>query len=134
AQLPPLVRAERQLARAERIRSDPRQKAAELLSVAKTAATEIPNISGKADLSSEQPIQIYNRAAADLAAELPELNNGRNGFESLTTQNRITGEIYQLQLSSPERGEYPSTYFQEFLDAQKLKPRRGEPAVVRSGL
>src|SRR5207244_8997288 len=84
--------------------------------------------------NSEQPIQIYNRAAADLAAELPELNNGRNGFESLTTQDRTTGEIYQLQLSSPERGEYPSTYFQEFVDAQKLKPRRGEPVVVRSGL
>ena len=134
AQLPALVRAERQLARAEKIRSDPQQKAAELLSVAKTAANEIPKISGKGDLSAEQPIRLYNRAAADLAAELPELTNGHNGIEALTTQNLLTGEIYRIRLRSHERGEYPSTYFQEILDTQKLKPRRGEPAVVLSGV
>jgi hypothetical protein len=81
AQLPPLVRAERQLARAEKIRSDPQQKAAELLSVCKTAANEIPKISGEGDVNAEQPIMIYNRAAADLAAELPELTHGRNDLE-----------------------------------------------------
>jgi hypothetical protein len=128
------VRAERQLARAEKIRSDPQQKAAELLSVAKTAANKIPKISGEGDVNAEQPIMIYNRSAADLAAELPELTHGRNDLESLTTQNRLTGETYRIRLRSPERGEYFSTYFQELLDAQKLKARRGEPAAVLSGL
>jgi len=42
AQLPPLVRAERQLARAEKIRSDPQEKAAEILSVTRTAANRMP--------------------------------------------------------------------------------------------
>jgi pimeloyl-ACP methyl ester carboxylesterase len=52
----------------------------------------------------------------------------------LTTQNRLTGEIYRIRLRSPERGEYSSAYFQELLDAQKLSARRSEPAVVLSGL
>jgi hypothetical protein len=102
--------------------------------VAKTAANEIPKIFGTADLNTEQPIRIYNRAAVDLTAELPELSNGHNGFESFTTQNRLTGEIYRIRLGPPERGEYPASYFQELLDARKLKPRRGEPAVVLPGV
>ena len=134
AQLSPLVRAERQLARAERIRSDPGERAAELLSVARTAASEIPSISAEANINAEQPIKIYNRAAVDLAAELPELTRGRSDLESLMTHNRVTGEIYRIQLSSSGRGEYPATYFQELLDAQKLKPRRGEAEAVLPGV
>ena len=134
ARLQSLVGAERQLARAEKIRSDPQQKAAELLSVAKIAANEIPKISGESDVNAEEPIRIYNRAAVDLACELPELTRGRNGLESLMTQNRLTGEIYQIRLGPPDTGEYPSMYFQELLSAQKFKARRGEPAVVRSGV
>jgi pimeloyl-ACP methyl ester carboxylesterase len=134
AQLPALARAERQLTRAERIRSDPQQKAAEILSVAITAADEIPKISGAADVNAEQPIRIYNRAAADFAGELPELTRGRNSLDSLTTQDRFTGQTYRIRLGPIERGEYSCAYFQELLDAQKFKLRRGEPAVVLSGV
>jgi pimeloyl-ACP methyl ester carboxylesterase len=132
AQLPPLVRAERQLARAEKIRSDPQEKTAEILSVARTVASEIPKSSGEADI--EPPVRIYNRAAADLASVLPKLTQNGGSPESLTIQNRHTGESYRLRLGSTERGEYSPTYFQELLDARKLPVRRGEEAVVIPGL
>src|SRR6516225_201651 len=98
AQLRPLVRAERQLARVERMRSDPQQQAGQLLSIARTAANEIPRVSKEADLSAEEPIRIYNRAAADLAAELPGLTKATNGRQSLTAQDRLTGETYRIRL------------------------------------
>ena len=132
--LPPLVRAERQLARAEKIRSDSPERTAELLSVARTAASEIPSDSAETDINADQPIRIYNRAVTDLAAELPELTHGRSDLESLTAQNRQTGEIYRIRLRSAERGEYPASYFQELIDAQKLRARRGEPIAVVPGL
>lgn len=134
AQLRPLVRAERQLARVERMRSDPQQQAGQLLSIARTAANEIPRVSKEADLSAEEPIRIYNRAAADLAVELPELTKVSNGRQSLTAQDRLTGETYRIRLSPSGHGEYSSAYFQEILDARKLKARRGEPSVTVSGV
>jgi pimeloyl-ACP methyl ester carboxylesterase len=134
AQLQPLVRAERQLARAERMRSDPQQQAGQLLSVARTAANEIPRVSKEADLNAEEPIRIYNRAAADLAAELPGLTKASNGRQSLTAQDRLTGETYRIRLSPSGRGEFSSTYFQEILDARKLKARRSEATVAVSGV
>ncbi len=134
AQLPPLVRAERQLARTEKIRSDPQQKAAEILSIARTAAKEIPKTTGESKSDSEQSIGIYNRAAADLAVELPELTRGRDSLEFLTIQNRKTGEIYRLRIGSAKRGEYSSTYFQELLNAQTVPVSKGEQAVVHPGV
>ena len=86
AQLPPLVRAERQLAKAEKITSNPSEKTAEILSVARTVASEIPKNSAEADIAAA--VRIYNRAAADLACELPKLNQYRTSPESLTIQNR----------------------------------------------
>jgi hypothetical protein len=91
-QLPALVRAERQLARTEKIRSDPREKAAELLSVARIAAREISDPAATTKTNTEEPIRIYNRAAASLAVELPQLARGRNVVQSLTVQNRLTGK------------------------------------------
>jgi hypothetical protein len=58
------------LARAERIRSDPPQKVAEILSATRSVAREISKNSGDAD---EEPlVTVYNRATADLAGELPD--------------------------------------------------------------
>jgi pimeloyl-ACP methyl ester carboxylesterase len=133
AQLPPLVRAERQLARAERIRSDPQQKAAEILSVARTAASEIPKTASEPELSSDRSIGIYNRAAADLACELPELTRNRSSLELLTVRNRQTGELYRVRIGSAKRGEYSPGFFQELLNARTLRTRRGEQAVVLPG-
>src|SRR5258708_30969322 len=127
AQLPPLVRAERQLATTEKISSDPQQKAAEILSIARTAAKEIPKTTGESKSDSEQSIGIYNRAAADLAVELPELTRGRDSLEVLTIQNRKTGEIYRLRIGSSKRGEYSCTSFQEVLDAPPVTVRNGGP-------
>jgi pimeloyl-ACP methyl ester carboxylesterase len=133
AGLSPLARAERRLSRAERIRSDPEQKTAEFLSVARTAADEISR-APTTDLSEEEPVRVYNRAAADLAAELPELSEEYNSSQSLTAHDRLTGEVYRIRTRPSERGEYPLTYFQEILGARTLKPRRGEPVAAVSGV
>ena len=132
AQLSPLARADRQLAKAEKIRSDPPEKVAEILSVARAVTSEIRKPVGEADM--ETPVRIYNRAAVDLAVELPKLNQYRSSPGPLTIQNRQTGEIYRLQLAPGDRAEYPATYFQKFLDARKLRVRRGEEAVLIPGL
>jgi hypothetical protein len=134
ARLPPLVRAEHRLARIEKIRSDPQQKAAEILSIARTAANEIPKTTGEAKSDSEQSIGIYNRAATDLAVELPALTRGRDSLEFLLLQNRKTGEIYRVRIGSAKRGEYSSAYFQELLNAQTLPVSKGEQAVVHPGV
>ena len=134
AQRSPLVRAERQLARAERIRSDPQQKSAEILSVAETAASEIPKTNGEINSSSERSIGIYNRASADFACELPELAPGGDSPGSLMIQNRKTGEIYRVRLGPARRGEYSPAYFQKLLNARTLRARRGEQTAVRPGV
>jgi pimeloyl-ACP methyl ester carboxylesterase len=133
-QLPPVIRAERQLARTEKISSDPQEKAAELLSVARFAAGEITDPAATTKANAEGPIGIYNRAAADIAAELPQLARGRNVFQSLTVQNRLTGEIYRIHFSSSERGEYAASYFQNLIDAHKLRAHRNEPVAIRGGV
>jgi hypothetical protein len=48
--------------------------------------------SGEANL--EPPVRLYNRAAADLAGELPELTQNRAPPAAITVQNRQTGETY----------------------------------------
>jgi pimeloyl-ACP methyl ester carboxylesterase len=132
-QLAPVLCAERQLARAEKIRSDPSQKVAEILSAARTAAGEISKSSW--DISEESPpVKVYNRATADLGSELPELAESRGSLEPLTIQDRHTGETYRLRLEATQPGEYSSTYFQRLLDASKIRVRRGEEAVVIPGL
>lgn len=132
SQLPPLVRAERQLAKAERIRSDPPEKTAEILSVARTVANEIRKSSGAANV--EQPIRIFDRAAADVASELPELTEYRGSSESITIKNRRTGEVYRLRACSGGSGEYSWTFFQNLLNASRLRARRNEQSVVIPGL
>ena len=132
--LPPLVRAARQLARAERIRSDPQQKAAEILSVARIAAKEFPKNTKETESTSTESIGIYNRAAADLAGELPELTRGRDSSGFLTIRNRKTGENYRFGIGSATSGEYAPSYFQGFLNTRKLKVQRDEQEVVRPGV
>ena len=132
AKLPPVVRAERQLAKAEKIRSDTPQKVAEFLSAARIVAGEIAKSSR--GTNEEPPVKVYNRATADLGGELPELARYRGSLESLTIQDRHTGETFHLRLGSTERGEYSPTYFQGLLDASKVRVRRGEEAVVVPGL
>jgi pimeloyl-ACP methyl ester carboxylesterase len=132
ARLSPLAAAEHRLARAEKIRSDPSERAAEILSVARTAVREIAGESREANL--EPPVRIYNRAAADLANELPELTQNRAPPQAITVQNRQTGETYRLRSGSMVNGEYSAAFFQEFLDAGKLRVRRGEKATVIPGL
>ena len=115
-QLPSIVRAERQLKKAERTSSNLPQKTAELLSVARTAAIEIPKDSE--ETNRQGAIGIYDRAAADLATELPELAQlarDRGSRESIIVQSKRTGEVFRLQPGRMGRGEYSWTYFQELI-------------------
>ena len=132
ARLSPLAAAEHRLARAEKVRSDPSERAAEILSVARTAVSEISKKSGEANL--EPPVRLYNRAAADLASELPELTQNRAPPPAITVQNRQTGETYRLRPGWTANAEYSAAFFQELLDTGKLRVRRGEKAVVIPGL
>jgi hypothetical protein len=134
-QLPSVVRIERQLVKAERTSSNLPQKTAELLSVARTVAIEIPKDSG--ETNRQAAINIYDRTAADLATELPELaqlTRTRGSRDSIIVQNQRTGEVYRLQPGPTSRGEYSWVYFQKLLDARTLRVRRGEKAVVIPGL
>ena len=132
-QLSPVVRAERQLARAERIRSDPPQKVAEILSATRTVAAEISK--GSRDANEESPpVKVYNRATADLGAELPALAQYRGSLEPLAIQDRHTGETFRLRVEPTESEDYSSTYFQRLLDASRLRIGRGEQTVVIPGL
>jgi hypothetical protein len=132
AHLWPLVRAERQLAKAEKIGSDSPEKVAEILSAARAVTSEIRKPFGEAE--TESAVRIYDRAAVDLAGELAELNLFRGSPGPFTFQNRHTGEIYRLRLGSRDRADYPPTYFQRLVDAQRLQVRKGEESVVIPGL
>jgi formate hydrogenlyase subunit 3/multisubunit Na+/H+ antiporter MnhD subunit/pimeloyl-ACP methyl ester carboxylesterase len=134
-QLPSIVRAERQLQKAERTRSDLPQKTAELLSVARTVAVRIPEDSGETER--EAAINIYDRAAADLATELPELAQlaaDRGSGESIIVQNKRTGEVYRLRPGRTSHGDFSWTFFQKLLDARTLRVRREEKAAIIPGL
>ncbi|MBV9391844.1 MAG: alpha/beta fold hydrolase [Verrucomicrobia bacterium] len=117
------------------MKSDIPQKTAEFLSAARTAVQEAAESSG--DDPAGLPVQIYDRAAADLAAEIPELarligNPGLDG--SIEIQNRRTGETYKLTQASPAADEFPWSYFQKILVASRLPARRGEEAIIVPGL
>jgi hypothetical protein len=70
---PPLVEAQRRLAQAEKRTADPQGHAAACLAVAKAAATEMAKGRSATDPAPNPAVGLYNRAAADLAADLPAL-------------------------------------------------------------
>jgi hypothetical protein len=70
---PPLIQAERRLARAEKVKLNIEGQAAEYLAVAKISASEIGNPRTATSFDSNQARMLYNRAVAGLAKSRNQL-------------------------------------------------------------
>jgi pimeloyl-ACP methyl ester carboxylesterase len=130
---PPLVRADRRLAQAEKHGSDIGLQAGEFLAVAKIAEEQLSS-GTPSDTASSPAVRLYNRATADLAADLPALIQQQRNSRTLSLKDPQSGQINQLQLESGSRGEYPVTYFQRILVADRVDKRGMHDNAIRTGL
>ena len=131
---PPLIQAERRLAKAEKLKLNPEGQAAEYLAVAKVAASEIGNERSSALFKSNPAVVLYNRAVADLTTELPELTRQKNNAGILELRDPETGESSQLQIESGKPGEYQPTSFQKIVNAATVDKRGFDEEVTRAGV
>ena len=105
-----LVQAERRLARAEKLQLNVEGQAAEYLAVAKISATEIGKPSGAATPGSSRAVALYDRAVADLAADLPVLLRQKNNSGMLALRDELTGETFQLQIEVRQARRIPTEF------------------------
>ncbi len=131
---PSLTQADRRLARAEKINLNPEGQAAEYLSVARIAAGEIGSARTATSPTSGQAIALYNRAAADLATDVPALIRQKNTASTLTLHDQGTGEISELRIESGKPAEYSPADFQQILSARSVDRKGLTDNVTRSGL
>jgi pimeloyl-ACP methyl ester carboxylesterase len=129
-----LVQAERRLARAEKPHVNVEGQAAEYLAVAKISAAQIGNPNGAATPGSSQAVALYDRAAADLAADLPALIQQKNNSATLALRDDSTGETFQLQIESGRPGEYQPGSFQQILKAASVNKKGLDEEVTRPGV
>jgi pimeloyl-ACP methyl ester carboxylesterase len=130
---PPLLQAERRLARAEKATLNIEGQAAEYLAVAKISASEIGSRTA-ASPNSDQALALYNRAVADLAIDLPALFRQQNNAGTLALRDEQTGETSQLQIESGKPGEYQPTSFQQILKAANINTKGLDENVTRTGV
>jgi hypothetical protein len=128
-----LADAQRRLAQAEKSKLNPEGQAAECLTVAKVAATKMAKGHTTTNPSANQAVAIYNRAAADLAADLPALLRQQRNAAAFTLRDPQTGEVSRLQLESGKPGEYPAGFFQQILAADRIDKRGLTDDVIRGG-
>src|ERR1700724_2564977 len=88
---PPLMQAERRLARAEKVKLNIEEQAAEYLAVAKISASEIGNARTATSPNSSHARTLYNRAVADLATDLPALLRQKSNSGTLALRAAQTG-------------------------------------------
>ncbi len=131
---PPLMQAERRLARAEKVRSNIDRQAAEYLAVARISASKIGNPRAATSLDSSQARMLYNRAVADLATDLPALSRQQNNTGTLAFRDEQTGETYQSQIESGRPGEYQPGSFQQILKAASVDRKGLDENVTRTGV
>ena len=130
---PTLVTAERRLVKAERQSLDLPGQSGEFLAVAKIAEQQL-NSSTESDTAKSSALALYNRATADLAADLPALIRKEKTAGTISLKDSQSGQMNQLQLESGKRGEYPPTYFQEILVAARVDKKGMRDNAVRAGL
>jgi pimeloyl-ACP methyl ester carboxylesterase len=131
----PLAGPERRLHKAEREHQHTEDQAAEYLAVAKIAAGQLAKRSStNAPQDSGQAISLYDRAAADLATDLPSLIGQQYNSTTLTLRDRETGETFQLRIGSPQPGALAPTYFDQILAARTIDKKGLQEDVARSGL
>ena len=131
---PPLMQAERRLARAEKVKLNIEEQAAEYLAVAKISASEIGNARTATSPNSSQARTLYNRAVADLATDLPALLRQKNNSGTLALRDAQTGETSQLQIESGKPGEYQPTSFGQILKAASVNRKGLDEDVTRTGV
>jgi pimeloyl-ACP methyl ester carboxylesterase len=130
---PTLVTAERRLVKAERQSLDLPGQSGEFLAVAKIAEQQLSS-STESDPAKSSALALYNRATADLAADLPALIRKEKAAGTISLKDSQSGQMNQLQLESGKRGEYPTTYFQEILVAARVDKKGMRDNAVRAGL
>src|SRR3984957_10705381 len=130
---PALVKAERRLAKAEKLKLNDEGQAAECLAVAKISADEMGNQRTAASSDSSQVVALYNRAVADLAADLPALMQ-KNNSGTLELRDVGTGETSQLQIESGKPGEYQPASFRQILKAATISRKGLDDNVTRPGV
>jgi hypothetical protein len=127
----PLVEAQRRLAQVEKRTADPQGHAAACLAVAKAAATEMAKGRSATTPSSGSAVGLYNRAAADLAADLPALIRQQGHARAFTLRDPQSGEAARLQVASGRAGEYPAGFFQQILVASRIDKKGLNDDVTR---
>jgi hypothetical protein len=131
---PTLVQAERRLAKAEKIKLNTESQAAEYLAVAKITVDEINKTRNNPASNSSQAVTLYNRAAADLAADLPELISQKKNSGLLELRDAATGETAQLVVESGRPGEYQPATFREIIKAASVDKKGLDENVTRPGV
>jgi pimeloyl-ACP methyl ester carboxylesterase len=130
----PLVQAERRLAKAEKTKLNTEGQAAEYLAVAKITAGEISKRRNSPSSNSSQAVSLYNRAVADLAADVPELVSQKKNSGVLELRDGGTGETAQLVIESGKSGEYQPANFREIIRAATVDKKGLDENVTRPGL
>src|SRR3984885_10551171 len=130
----PLVQAERRLAKAEKIKLNTEGQAAEYLAVARITAGEMSKKQNAPPSNSDQAVMLYNRAAADLATDVPELIGLKKNSGVLGLRDAGTGETVQLVIESGKPGEYQPATFREIIKAATIDKKGLDENVTRPGV
>ncbi|MBV9644505.1 MAG: alpha/beta fold hydrolase [Verrucomicrobia bacterium] len=133
APAPPLATAERRLAQAEKQRANLDTQAGEFLAIAKIADEQL-SYGHDTEAEKSSALTLYNRATADLAANLPSLIRQEQNSGTLSVKDSRSGQMNRLELDSGRPGEYPATYFQKILLADRVDKKGMRDNVIRPGL
>jgi hypothetical protein len=131
---PPLIQAELRLTRAEKLKLNTEGQAAECLAVLKITAGEIGKARTASFPNSSQALALYNRAVADLAADVPTLISQNKNSGMLELRDAVTGETAQLQIESGKPGEYQPASFRQILKAASINRKGLDKNVTRPGV
>jgi hypothetical protein len=129
--VPTLVTAERRLVKAEKQSLDIPGQSGEFLAVAKIAEQQLSS-STESEAAKSSALALYNRATADLAADVPALIQKEKTAGTISLKDSQSGQTNQLQLESGKRGEYPPTYFQQILVAARVDRKGMRDWAARS--
>jgi len=131
---PLLIQAEHRLAKAEKLTLNTEGQAAEYLAVAKTTAGELSKKRAAPVPNSSQAVTLYNRAVADLAADVPTLVSEKKNSGILELRDTGTGETAQLLVESGKPGEYQPATFRQIIKAASIDKKGLEEIVTRPGV
>jgi hypothetical protein len=131
---PPLIQAERRLARAEKLKLNTEGQAAEYLAVVKITTGDIGKTRTASFPNSSQALALYDRAVADLAADVPTLISQKKNSGTFELHDAGTGETVPLQIESGKPGEYQPASFRHILKAASINRKGLDENVTRPGV